>query len=179
MRTGAERIVAGSYAPYTAGSRTHERGYTMPRINKVAHVVLAVADVARAKAFYRDVLGMEVTSDRPEHGPAAFLSFGTQHHDIALFQAPAGAQRGALGLVHVALQIDGGLDELRAMRQHVIDAGCAIETQVTHGITNSIYFRDPDGNLIETYSEAFATGEEGIAYMRAQQGRGVAEPLAL
>ncbi len=154
-------------------------GYTMPRINKVAHVVLAVADVARSKAFYRDVLGMEVTSDRPEHGPAAFLSFGTQHHDIALFQAPAGAQRGALGLVHVALQIDGGLDELRAMRQHVIDAGCTIETQVTHGITNSVYFRDPDGNLIETYSEAFATGEEGIAYMRAQKGRGVSEPLAL
>ena len=90
MRTGAELIVAGSYAPYTAGSRTHGRGVHDAKDHKVAHVVLAVADVARSKAFYRDVLGMEVTSDRPEHGPAAFLSFGTQHHDIALFRRRRG-----------------------------------------------------------------------------------------
>ena len=85
----------------------------MPRINKVAHVVLNVSDVARSKVFYRDVVGMEIVSDRPDQGPAAFLSFGTQHHDIALFQAPPGSKRGELGLVHVALQLEGGLAELK------------------------------------------------------------------
>ena len=150
----------------------------MPRINKVAHVVLASSDVARSKAFYRDVLGMELVSDRPNEGPSAFLSFGTQHHDIALFQAPPDAVRGELGLIHFALQLDGGLDELREMRQRLVDAGAELAGgPVTHGITNSLYFHDPDGHTFEIYAEAFATGQEGIDYMRAQDGYGVTQPI--
>lgn len=151
----------------------------MPHINKVAHVVLAVSDVARSKAFYRDVLGMEVTSDRPNQGPSAFLSFGTQHHDIALFQAPAGAERGELGLVHIALQVDGGQAELMEMVDRVRAAGVELTSPVTHGITNSVYFPDPDGNTLEIYCEAFATGGEGLAYMRAQSGYGITDPITL
>ncbi len=151
----------------------------MPHINKVAHVVLAVSDVERSKAFYRDVLGMELISDRPDQGPSAFLSFGSQHHDIALFEAPAGAQRGALGLVHIALQVDGGPEDLKEMVAKVKAAGVDLTSPVTHGITNSVYFPDPDGNTLEIYSEAFATSEEGLAYMRAQTGYGVTDPITL
>ncbi|MDA1036281.1 MAG: VOC family protein, partial [Chloroflexi bacterium] len=120
----------------------------MAHINKVAHVVLAVSDVERSKAFYRDVLGMELISDRPNQGPSAFLSFGTQHHDIALFEAPAGAERGALGLVHIALQVDGGPEDLKEMMARVQAAGVELTSPVTHGITNSVYFPDPDGNTL-------------------------------
>ena len=152
----------------------------MAHINKVAHVVLAVSDVAKSKAFYRDALGMEIVSDRPNQGPAAFLSFGTQHHDIALFQAKPGAQRGELGLIHFALQVDGGIEELREMRQRLLDAGAEISSgPVTHGITNSLYFHDPDGHTFEIYTEVFATGEEGRAFMRAQVGYGISEPITL
>ena len=151
----------------------------MPHINKVAHVVLAVSDVERSKAFYRDVLGMELISDRPDQGPSAFLSFGSQHHDIALFEAPAGAQRGALGLVHIALEVDGGPEDLKEMMARVKAAGVELTSPVTHGITNSVYFPDPDGNTLEIYSEAFATGEEGMAYMRAQTGYGITDPITL
>ena len=150
----------------------------MPKINKLSHVVFFVSDVERSKAFYRDVLGMEVISDRPDDGPSAFLSFGTQHHDVALFQAPPGATRGELGLFHAAFQVEGGDDELRAMRQHVIDAGYEIERQQFHGITKSIYVRDPDGTLVEFYTEQMSP-EEGRAYMRSQTGRGVSDPLVL
>jgi catechol-2,3-dioxygenase len=66
----------------------------MASINKVGHVVLNVADVATSVAFYTQVLGMEVM--RLREGSAAFLSFGTQHHDIALFKAPEGAAMGGL-----------------------------------------------------------------------------------
>ncbi len=150
----------------------------MPRINKVAHVVLAVADVARSKLFYRDVLGMEIISDRPNQGPAAFMSFGSQHHDIALFQAADGAERGELGLVHIAFQVEGDEGELRAMRQRVLDAGYEVESQAFHGITKSVYFRDPDGNLLEFFCETM-TPNDGLAFMRAQRGYGVSDPLAL
>ena len=151
----------------------------MPKINKVAHVVLAVSDVERSKKFYRDVVGMELVSDRPLDGPSAFLSFGSQHHDIALFQAPPGAQRGEIGLVHVALQVQGGRDELRKMVAHLEAHGVKPTSPVTHGITNSVYFQDPDGNTLEAYVEAFATAGEGIEYMRAQQGYGVTDPITL
>lgn len=151
----------------------------MPKINKVAHVVLAVSDVERSKAFYRDVVGMELISDRPLDGPSAFLSFGSQHHDIALFQAPPGAKRGDLGLVHVALQLQGGREELRKMVAHLEEHGVKPTSPVTHGITNSVYFEDPDGNTLEAYVEAFSTAEEGLEYMRAQQGYGVTDPITL
>ena len=57
----------------------------MPRINKVGHVVLNVKDVETSVKFYTEALGMEVM--RLRESSAAFLSFGTQHHDIALFKA--------------------------------------------------------------------------------------------
>jgi catechol 2,3-dioxygenase len=151
----------------------------MLKINKVAHVVLAVSDVARSKVFYRDVLGMELISDRPDDGPSAFLSFGTQHHDIALFQAPPGAKQGELRLVHAALQLEGGREELKEMDQRLKDHGVTPSSPVTHGITNSIYFQDPDGHTFEIYIEAFPTGTEGMAFMREQSGYGISDPIAL
>ncbi len=151
----------------------------MPKINKISHVVFAVADVERSKAFYQNVLGMELISDRPDQGPSAFLSFGSQHHDIALFEAPVGAQRGEMGLIHAALQVEGGTGELKKMVSHLESHGVEVSSPVTHGITNSVYFLDPDGHTLEIYSEAFATREEGIAYMRAQQGYGITNPITL
>lgn len=151
----------------------------MPKINKVAHVVFAVKDVERSKAFYQDVLGMELISDRPDQGPSAFLSFGSQHHDIALFEAPEGAERGTLGMIHAALQLDGGTDELKKMVAHLEAHGVPVTSPVTHGITNSVYFSDPDGHTLEIYSETFATREEGLAYMRAQTGNGITDPITL
>jgi len=50
-------------------------------INKIAHVVLYVSDVSEAMSFYQDVLDMEVVRYDSEAG-MAFMSFGTQHHDI-------------------------------------------------------------------------------------------------
>jgi len=151
----------------------------MPKINKIAHVVLAVSDVEKSKAFYRDVLGMELISDRPDQGPSAFLSFGSQHHDLAIFEAPIGAQRGELGLIHVALQLDGGVDELKKMVKHLRAHEVRVSSPVTHGITNSVYFSDPDGHTLEIYAEVFATAEEGLAYMRAQEGFGITDPIKL
>jgi catechol 2,3-dioxygenase len=151
----------------------------MPKINKIAHVVFAVSDVETSKAFYQDVLGMELISDRPDQGPSAFLTFGSQHHDIALFEAPADAKRGELGLIHAALQLAGGTDELKKMVAQLEAHGVHVSSAVTHGITNSVYFSDPDGHTLEIYSETFATREEGLAYMRAQQGYGITEPITI
>jgi catechol-2,3-dioxygenase len=135
----------------------------MARINKVGHVVLNVKDVEASAKFYTEALGMEVM--RLREGNAAFLSFGTQHHDIALFKAPEGAERGQLGLNHIALQIDGGETELRQLYGRLIQHGTKVDYTTDHGMTHSVYFFDPDGNRLEIFCEMMPP-EAGRQHMR-------------
>src|SRR5436305_9402162 len=72
---------------------------------RIGHVHLKVADLDRALAFYRDVLGFELTQ---RYGTqAAFLSAGGYHHHIGLntWESQGGSPppRGATGLYHVAI----------------------------------------------------------------------------
>ena len=55
--------------------------YTAPAATQIGHVHLRVAELDRAVAFYRDVIGLEVVTQGKE---AAFLSAGGYHHHIAL-----------------------------------------------------------------------------------------------
>ena len=120
----------------------------MARIGRVGHVVLRVTDVDAAEAFYRDALGMETV--RRSEG-AAFMSFGTQHHDIGLFSVNGEHTRGNVGLGHVALVVDGGMPELQELHQRLLDNGVEIASLTDHGMTKSVYFNDPDGNRLEIY----------------------------
>lgn len=147
----------------------------MVKINKVGHVVLSVSDFDAQVNFYRDALGMEVVQYQPERS-AAFLSFGTQHHDIALFKARDEHTHGTIGLAHIAFQIEGGLEELKAVHQRLVDAGAEILSVTDHGMTNSVYFTDVDGNRLEVFCETMSP-EEGVRYMR--ESGGTAKPLTL
>ena len=145
----------------------------MARINRVGHVVLSVKDTEASVKFYNEALGMEIMSHDLEHH-RAFLSFGTQHHDIALFQAPEGAERGKLGLNHIAMQIEGGVDELETLHQRLVDWGATIDHLSDHTITRSVYFLDPDGNKLEIFCEMMEM-EEAREFMRDRGG--VAQPV--
>jgi catechol 2,3-dioxygenase len=142
-------------------SPTEERD--MARINKVGHVVLNVKDVEASVQFYTEALGMEVM--RLREGNAAFLSFGTQHHDIALFKAPEGAEMGKLGLNHIAFQIEGGETELRQLYGRLVQHGAKVDYTTDHGMTHSVYFFDPDGNRLEIFCEMMDP-EVGRQHMR-------------
>lgn len=144
------------------------------RINKVGHLVLNVKDTRISTKFYSSLLGMEVVSQNQERG-SAFLSFGTQHHDIALFAAPTDAEQGQLGLNHLALQLEGGPKELEEFHKKLEEFGISIDRVRDHGITSSVYFLDPDNNRIEVFCEMMDT-KEGLNYMRNRnQPAGVLE----
>ena len=147
----------------------------MAEINKVAHVVLNVGDVEASMRFYADALGMEIVAHRADR-QMAFLSFGEQHHDIALFGAPEGAERGKLGLHHIAFQIAGGLEELKALNQRLLGQGFEVEDIVDRGITKSLHLRDPDGNRLELFCEVMDP-EATKEYLRGN--RGGSRPLSL
>ncbi|MEZ5382506.1 MAG: VOC family protein [Microthrixaceae bacterium] len=118
---------------------------------RLNHAVLFVADLDRAERFYRDVFGMEVVVSEPRAN-AAFLRLprSGNHHDLGLFGVGAAGgpkQRGAIGLYHLAWQLDS-IDELVAARQALLDVG-AYTGESNHGATKSIYGADPDGNEFE------------------------------
>jgi len=121
---------------------------------RIGHVHLTVSDLDRALAFYRDVLGFEVTS---RYGrDAVFLSAGDYHHHIGLNTwAGRGAPRpapGTTGLYHFAILYPDRKTLARAVRR-VLDAGVPLEGASDHGVSEAIYLRDPDGNGVELYRD--------------------------
>ena len=61
----------------------------MIQARKLGHVVLKVRDAAKSKEFYVKTLGLKVAHEDLKRG-AVFLSFGTEHHDLAVFQMASG-----------------------------------------------------------------------------------------
>jgi catechol 2,3-dioxygenase len=120
-----------------------------PRVD-IGHVHLKVADLERALAFYRDVLGFEVT--QRYGGGAVFLSAGGYHHHLGLntWESEGGGPppSGTTGLYHFAIRYPtrGGLAD--ALRR-VLAAEVGIDGAADHGVSEAIYLRDPDGNGVE------------------------------
>lgn len=136
----------------------------MAKIKRVGHVVLGVHDVARSIRFYTEVLGMEHVCSIEAMG-MAFFSFGERDHDIAVMQVPADVPLASPGLAHTALEIEGGLDELRELHERLAAAGVPVEMTADHVVTRSVYFPDPDGNRLELFCQAL-NGPDAIGYMR-------------
>ena len=147
----------------------------MAKINKVGHVVLSVRDPDESVKFYTEALGMELMVYKHE-AQMAFLSFGSQHHDIALAKAPEDSARGGLGLAHIAMQIEGGEAELKELYDRLVKAGARIDHITDHGISRSVYFYDPDGNQLEIFCEMMGP-EEGLNFMK--EGRTNSKSLEL
>src|SRR5213596_3761429 len=91
---------------------------------RIGHVHLKVSDLERALAFYRDVLGFELTQRYGDQ--AAFLSAGGYHHHIGLntWESQGGSPppRGATGLYHVAIVYPTRAELADALRR-LIQAG--------------------------------------------------------
>src|SRR5919204_2922546 len=71
------------------GTSPTDGGRAMIQARRLGHIVLKVRDARTSKEFYTRVLGLKVAHEDYERG-AVFLSFGTQHHDLALFQLATG-----------------------------------------------------------------------------------------
>ncbi|MFW5933393.1 MAG: VOC family protein [Actinomycetota bacterium] len=114
---------------------------------RLNHAVLFVAELERSVAFYTEVFGMDVIAREPRAN-AAFLRLprSGNHHDLGLFgvgEAGGPKRRGAIGLYHLAWQLDT-IDELAEARRTLIEAG-ALTGESSHGATLSLYGADPDG----------------------------------
>ena len=119
---------------------------------RIGHVHLKVADLERAIAFYRDVLGFELTQRYGSQ--AAFLSAGGYHHHVGLntWESHGGSppHRNATGLYHLAILYPTRAELAVALRR-LIQAGIRLEGASDHGVSEALYLRHPDGNGVELY----------------------------
>ena len=130
----------------------------MIQARKLGHVVLKVRDMQKAKDFYTRVLGLQVAYEDRQRG-MIFLSFGTEHHDLALFQLATGEPPEAAqpGLHHMAWQL-GSFAELQAAHRELVELGIAVEATIEHNVTRSVYVFDPDSNRVELYCDIVSNG---------------------
>ena len=126
----------------------------MLKISALDHIVLNVADVERSLAFYRGTLGLP--AERVEAWRRGELPFPSVRVNastiIDLVRAAEGTGEREKNLAHFCLVTDD--PDLDGIAQALTANGTAIETgpamrSGARGNALSIYFRDPDHNLIE------------------------------
>lgn len=124
------------------------------KVRRIDHVVLTVADVDRTLAYYERVLGMTAVSFGDGRRALAFGDQKLNLHQAGREFEPK-ALRPTPGAIDLCLVTDVPLDQVAA---HLRSESVAIEHGPVdkvgaRGPLRSLYFRDPDGNLIEVSNE--------------------------
>ena len=117
-------------------------------VNKFDHIVLCVRDVAATCEFYRRVLGMEPREERPGKWSLHFGENKISLQDPA--SVPAMARDTVPGSGNFCVISD---TPVAKWREHLEREGLTIiesgQKSGAVGPIDSIYFDDPDGNLVE------------------------------
>jgi catechol 2,3-dioxygenase-like lactoylglutathione lyase family enzyme len=122
--------------------------------DRIDHIVLTVADIEATTQFYERVLGFERETFRgPDGQPRYALKFGVQKINLQDrgTNTPTKALRPTEGSGDFCLLASVPLDVVAA---HLRAEGVALESgpvprRGARGALTSLYFRDPDGNLVE------------------------------
>jgi ribonuclease HI/catechol 2,3-dioxygenase-like lactoylglutathione lyase family enzyme len=118
-----------------------------PRLD---HVVIAVSDWERSNAFYRDVLGAEIV----ERGNGYAYRFGDQQlnvHGPGLEPSIVARDPVRPGNSDLCFAWPSGVDDaVEHLRRHGVEIELGpVERPGARGVGKSVYFRDPDGTLLE------------------------------
>lgn len=177
-----------------------------PSIARLGHVGIHAFDIAKERAFYENVLGLQVTDEDPNMG-MVFMSSrpAEEHHEFLICGGRNVDDKDALLLQQVSFRCNS-LDDVIGYYKRFKEHNVQFDMIVSHGNAVGLYFRDPEGNRCEVYwptglkarqpylemvnldedpdeimrkiRESVAEhGEEGIVDMRALQGQDIASPV--
>ena len=108
-------------------------------------------DLDKEVAFYKKMLGLKVSDTGFSRRLGYRLTFmtgsETNHHQLVMAEC---RKKGAPSTVNQISFTLGSLDDLRALDRKLRRAGVET-TPVDHGNAWSVYFPDPEGNVIECY----------------------------
>src|SRR5208283_868699 len=148
---------------------------------KLQHYGLVTANLDAMTEWYGKVLGMTVNHrtkipaiarlmrQGPPFSAFAFVSNDEMDHRIVFFEVPKATldpdKRDHTGLQHVAFEC-ATVDELLGTYLRLKDLGIEPLWAADHGIAISIYYQDPDRNIVEINVNNFDSPEAATAYLR-------------
>ena len=121
---------------------------------KITHMGINVFDIDKMVDFYTRVLGLSVSdygfSERLQCKLAFLTSDPGAHHQVVMVGTRAEGSESTVNQISFTVP---SLDDLRAADRRLSEEG--IETNpINHGNSWSVYFPDPEGNLLEIYLDA-------------------------
>jgi predicted enzyme related to lactoylglutathione lyase len=130
-----------------------------PPVRGISELVLEVADLEAARRFYRDVLGFEETLyGEGAEGRYWYLVGDTARLGLWTEQVGLAGGRGGVH-VHYAFNVED--DVIDALRERIESAGAEVEGPIQLGPGRAIYVTDPDGNVVEFWSQDMAAYADG------------------
>lgn len=125
-----------------------------PLVSAISELVLEVEDLEAARRFYRDVLGFEETLyGEGREGRYWYLVGDTARLGLWTEQVGLAGGRGGAH-VHYAFQVAD--DEVDRIKARIESAGAEVEGPIKLGPGRAIYVTDPDGNVVEFWSQDMA-----------------------
>jgi catechol 2,3-dioxygenase-like lactoylglutathione lyase family enzyme len=144
----------------------------MARPSKLAHVVYMTSRFDEMIDWYESVFDARVQYQNPAF---AFLTFDDEHHRFAFANMsvinPSGAAAelaAGIGVNHVGYTY-ASLGDLLETYARLKELGVAPYWRVHHGVTLSLYYRDPDGNRMEFQVDCCASAQEAHAIMSSER----------
>jgi catechol 2,3-dioxygenase len=126
-------------------------------IRRTSHLTLRCRDIAATQQFYEKALGMFLVA-RDERD-RRYFSADTNTRRIVLalesavdLNAPGPTPKTMYGMEHFSLEVTSFRELQNAYRQFK-GLGVPVDHTQDHGVTASVYFHDPDGNLMEVYHD--------------------------
>ena len=119
---------------------------------RLAHMGIYVKDREAMRRFYTEVLGLLVTDEGEGRGGGhlTFLSGNKDNHHQVVLVSGRPDTTGFNPIQQISFMIDS-LDDLREVRRRAEALGGSAFRPVNHGNAWSVYFKDPEGNVVEAY----------------------------